>query len=145
MQVAGACGNSNVFWPKPSDLGWTGLHPDRGAVRLGLDLPGPARILMLDCLYNCGKHPFHHSFLFRRSEQWRTYVYVVSVNEVGVGVVLQSIQNHSTLVVWNEESNYKKCWKLRDRVFQKDFIVPSWLQEFIDCWNKKCVSVKVSL
>ena len=36
---------------KPSDLGWTGLHPDLGAARLGLDLPGPARILVLDCLF----------------------------------------------------------------------------------------------
>ena len=26
-------------------------HPDLGAARLGLDLPGPARILLLDCLY----------------------------------------------------------------------------------------------
>ena len=33
---------------KPSDLGWTGLHPDLGAARLGLDLPGLARILVLD-------------------------------------------------------------------------------------------------
>ena len=36
---------------KPSDLGWTGLHPDLGAACLSLDLPGPARILVLDCLY----------------------------------------------------------------------------------------------
>ena len=36
---------------KPSDLGWTGLHPDRGAACLGLDLPSPARILVLDCLF----------------------------------------------------------------------------------------------
>ena len=37
---------------KPSDLGWTGLHPDLGAARLGLDLPGPARILVLDCSFS---------------------------------------------------------------------------------------------
>ena len=32
---------------------WAGtrLHPDLDAARLGQDLPGPARILMLDCLY----------------------------------------------------------------------------------------------
>ena len=32
---------------------WAGtrLHPDLGAARLGQDLPGPARILMLDCLF----------------------------------------------------------------------------------------------
>ena len=35
---------------KPSDLGWTGLYPDLGAARLRLDLPDPARILVLDCL-----------------------------------------------------------------------------------------------
>ena len=34
---------------KPSDL--AGLHPDHAAARLGLDLPGPARILVLDCLF----------------------------------------------------------------------------------------------
>ena len=48
MQVAGGRWEQQS---KPSDLGWTGLHPDLGAVRLGLDLPGPARILVLDCLY----------------------------------------------------------------------------------------------
>ena len=35
---------------KPSDFGWTKLHPDRGAQHLSLDLPGPARILVLECL-----------------------------------------------------------------------------------------------
>ena len=36
---------------KPSDLGWTGLHQDLGAARLGLDFSSPTRILVLDCLY----------------------------------------------------------------------------------------------
>ena len=35
---------------RTSDLGCTGLHPDLGPARLGLDLPGLARILLLDCL-----------------------------------------------------------------------------------------------
>ena len=35
---------------EPLDSGWTGLHPDLGAARLGLDLPGPARSLVMDCL-----------------------------------------------------------------------------------------------
>ena len=41
------------MWEQQSSIRiWAGtrLHPDRGAARLGQDLPGPARILMLDCL-----------------------------------------------------------------------------------------------
>ena len=54
IQISQQCESCRGMWEqqsKPSDLGWTGLHPDLGAARLGLDLPGPARILMLDCLY----------------------------------------------------------------------------------------------
>ena len=41
------------MWERQSSIRiWAGtrLHPDLGAVRLGQDLSGPARILMLDCL-----------------------------------------------------------------------------------------------
>ena len=44
------------MWEQQSSIRiWAGtrLHPDLGAARLGQDLPGPARILMLDCLYPC--------------------------------------------------------------------------------------------
>ena len=36
---------------------WAGtrLHLDLGAARLGQDFPGPARILMLDCLFYTGR------------------------------------------------------------------------------------------
>ena len=43
------------MWEQQSSIRiWAGtrLHPDLGAARLGQDLPGPARILMLDCLFN---------------------------------------------------------------------------------------------
>ena len=36
------------MWEQPSDLGWSGLHPYLGAARLDLELPGPARNLVLD-------------------------------------------------------------------------------------------------
>ena len=42
------------MWEQQSSIRiWAGtsLHPNLGAARLGQDLPGPARILMLDCLY----------------------------------------------------------------------------------------------
>ena len=42
------------MWEQQSSIRiWAGtrLHPDLGAARLGQDLPGPARILMLECLY----------------------------------------------------------------------------------------------
>ena len=42
------------MWEQQSSIRiWAGtrLHPDIGAARLGQDLPGPARILMLDCLF----------------------------------------------------------------------------------------------
>ena len=42
------------MWEQQSSIRiWAGtrLHPDLGAARLGQDLPGPARILMLDCLF----------------------------------------------------------------------------------------------
>ena len=54
IQISQQCASCRGMWEqqsKPSDLGWTGLHPDLGAARLGLDLPGPARILVLDCLF----------------------------------------------------------------------------------------------
>ena len=47
------------MWEQQSSIRiWAGtrLHPDLGAARLSQDLPGPARILMLDCLFikiNC--------------------------------------------------------------------------------------------
>ena len=43
------------MWEQKSSIRiWAGtrLHPDLGATRLGKDLPGPARILMLDCLFH---------------------------------------------------------------------------------------------
>ena len=42
------------MWEQQSSIRiWAGtwLHSDLGPARLGQDLPGPARILMLDCLY----------------------------------------------------------------------------------------------
>ena len=42
------------MWEQQSSIRiWAGtrLHPDLGAARLGQDLPGPAGILMLDCLF----------------------------------------------------------------------------------------------
>ena len=42
------------MWEQQSSIRiWAGtrLHPDLGAARLGQDLPGRARILMLDCLF----------------------------------------------------------------------------------------------
>ena len=48
---------------KPSDLGWTGLHPDLGAARLGLDLLGPARILVLDCLFRQSRSTWRKKLL----------------------------------------------------------------------------------
>ena len=42
-------------------------HPDLGAARLGLDLPGPARILVLDCLYPTLQKPPH---IHRREGAW---------------------------------------------------------------------------
>ena len=43
------------MWEQQSSIRiWAGtrLHPDLGAARLGQDLHGPARILMLDCLFS---------------------------------------------------------------------------------------------
>ena len=68
IQISQQCASCRGMWEqqsKPSDLGWTGLHPDLGAARLGLDLPGPARILVLDCL-------FHASFPQRRRPMDKT-------------------------------------------------------------------------
>ena len=61
---------------KPSDLGCTGLHPDLGAARLSLDLPDPARILVLDCLFmTClrkalGVQSNHHDDERREGLHW---------------------------------------------------------------------------
>ena len=48
VQVAGACGNSN---PSPRIWAGPGCIQTSALDLLDLDLPGPARILVLDCLY----------------------------------------------------------------------------------------------
>ena len=53
IQISQQCASCRGMWgqqSKQSDFGWTGLHPDLSAARLGLDLPGSARILVLDCI-----------------------------------------------------------------------------------------------
>ena len=47
------------MWEQQSSIrisAGTRLHPDLGAARLGQDLPGPARILMLVCLFASQRH-----------------------------------------------------------------------------------------
>ena len=50
------------MWEQQSSIRiWAGtrLHPNLGAACLGQDLPGPARILMLDCLLTEWFTPFY--------------------------------------------------------------------------------------
>ena len=128
IQISQQCASCRGMWEqqsKPSDLGWTGLH--LGAARLGLDLPGPARILVLDCLFLLGAEVANDLLLERtvssRGETaWKTKIRWVLSGKRALQPMEAAARNTSVAYcdVRTMEEQVERLWAVEELPFQRD-------------------------